>query len=324
MKKRVLTGDRATGSSYVIGAYIGTLKNRLDMQDEYDTFIFSADYHSLTTDLDDSKKLAKNAIELVKTQISIGIDPEKVTFYRQSKVPATFELHVILSMMTQMAELERQPALKEKLAQGKKLTYGLMGYPVLMAADILVVDSDLVPVAKDQEAHVEMASDLAKIFNRKFGKTIKVPAGLIGEVVIGLDGKGKSGKSTGGIFFSDSTEEVRKKVMSMYTDPNRIKATDPGTVDGNPVFIYHDYFNPNVEEVNDLKERYTKGTVGDVEVKEKLFRAVEAFLEPIREKKSEIDALGDDHILDILKKGEDKVNPVAEAVLDRVRGAMGF
>lgn len=323
MKERLLTGDRATGNSYVIGAYIGTLKNRFENQEKYDCFIFSADYHSLTTHYKDTKDIRSNAFDLVKTQISLGIDPNKVTFYRQSRIDDTFRLHVILSMLISMPELQRQPALKEKVALGNIMTYGLVGYPVLMASDILVVKSDIVPVAKDQEAHVELACDLANAFNSTYGKNVlKVPKKLIGDVVVGLDGKGKSGKSTGGVFFNDSTEEVKKKVMSMFTDPNRIHPTDPGRVDGNPVFIYHDYFNPDLEEVKDLKERYKKGTVGDVEVKQKLFVAIENFLQPVREKRMEIDKLGDEYILDIFETGEKKVREITKQTIEEVMDVM--
>jgi tryptophanyl-tRNA synthetase len=222
-----------------------------------------------------------------------------------------------------MPELQRQPALKEKVALGNTMTYGLVGYPVLMASDILVVKSDIVPVAKDQEAHVELACDLANTFNSTYGKNVlKVPKKLIGDVVVGLDGKGKSGKSTGGVFFNDSTEEVKKKVMSMFTDPNRIHPTDPGKVEGNPVFIYHDYFNPDVEEINDLKARYKKGTVGDVEVKQKLFVAIENFLQPVRERRAEIDKLGDEYILDIFETGEKKVREITQKTIEEVMDVM--
>ena len=260
MKKKVLlTGDRPSSDSYTIGVYPGTLKARIESQDEYDCFIFSADYHCLTTHFQNTSEISKNAIELVKEQISVGVDPEKVTFYRQSRVVETFRLHVLLSMIVKMPELERQPTLKEKIAKGHTMTYGLVGYPVLMASDILIMKSDVVPVAKDQEAHVEIAGDLANKFNALYGDVLKVPKKLIGPVLVSLDGKSKSGKSTGGIFFNDSSEDIKKKVMSMYTDPNRIKATDPGKVEGNPVFIYHDFFNDNLDEVQDLKNRYTKG-----------------------------------------------------------------
>jgi tryptophanyl-tRNA synthetase len=216
-KKRVLTGDRPTGATLPIAAYIGTLKSRVEGQDKYDTFVFIADYHALTTHFKETGDIHNNTIGLMKTYLSLGLDPEKVTFYRQSRIPETFRLQVILSMLTKMPELERQPMLKEKLALGHTLTFGLMGYPVLMASDILIMNSDLVPVAKDNEAHIEIAKDLGRRFNSTYGKVFNIPEGIIGEVVIGLDGQGKSGKSTGGIYFTDDTETVKKKVMGMYT-----------------------------------------------------------------------------------------------------------
>lgn len=324
MKERLLTGDRATGSTFPIAAYVGTLKNRIERQQDYDTFIFIADYHALTTHYDNVSQIKENTLGLMKTYLSLGLDPEFVTFYRQSRIPQIFRLHVILSMLTKMPELERQPMLKEKLGLGYKLTYGLMGYPILMASDILIMNSDLIPVGKDNEANVEIASDLALRFNSIYGKVFNIPKGLIGDIVVGLDGQGKSGKSTGGIYFTDDTETVKKKIMSMYTDPNRIHPNDPGEVDGNPVFIYHDYFNTNIEEVNDLKERYRKGSVGDVEVKTKLFNAIETFLEPIRIKRAEIESKGDQYIFDILERGEKKAQQVASETEEKILSAMGF
>lgn len=323
-KQRLLTGDRATGSTFPIAAYVGTLKNRIERQKEYESFVFIADYHALTTHYDNISQIKQNTIGLMKTYLSLGLDPEYVTFYRQSRIPQVFRLHVILSMLTKMPDLERQPMLKEKLSLGYKLTYGLMGYPVLMASDILIMNSDLVPVGKDNEANVEIASDLAIKFNSLYGKVFNIPKGLIGDIVVGLDGQGKSGKSTGGIYFTDDTGTVKKKIMSMYTDPNRIHPNDPGRVEGNPVFIYHDYFNTNIEEVADLKDRYTKGTVGDVEVKTKLFNAVEEFLSPIRAKRAEIDKKGDDYIFEILKQGEKRALEVASETEEKILKAMSF
>lgn len=323
-RKRLLTGDRATGETFPIAAYVGTLKNRLDRQYEYDSFIFIADYHALTTHYDNVSEIKKNILGIMKTYLSIGLDPDTVTFYRQSRIPEIFRLHTILSMLVKMPDLERQPMLKEKLTLGYKLTYGLMGYPVLMASDILIMNSDLIPVGKDNEANVEIAHDLAMAFNSLYGKVFHLPQGLIGDIVIGLDGQGKSGKSTGGIYFTDDTDTVKKKIMSMYTDPNRIHATDPGKVEGNPVFIYHDYFNTNKAEVEEMKELYRKGSISDVEVKTKLFNAVEEFLKPIRAKRAEIDSKGDDYIYGILESGEKRARKIASETETKVLEAMGF
>lgn len=327
-KNRLMTGDRPTYHTYSIAHYVGSLNSRIINQDKYETFVFIADYHALTTHADKTSLIAQNTIGMIRTMLSLGLDPKKVVLYRQSRIVETFRLHTILSMLTTMPELERQPMLKEKIASGYKLTYGLMGYPVLMASDILIMDADLVPVGKDNEAHIEITKDLARRFNALYGHgedVLVVPKGEIGEIVVGLDGQGKAGKSTGGIFFDDSAEDVRKKVMSMYTDPTRLKATDPGHVEGNPVFIYHDLFNKNKAEVDDLKERYVKGTVGDVEVKQKLYAAIETFMEPVRQKRSEIDKdMTDDDIIDLLKKGEEKANKSAENTINRVNKAMSF
>lgn len=323
-KKRLLTGDRATGSTFPIAAYIGTLKNRIERQYDYESFIFIADYHALTTHFDRMSEIKQNTLGLMKTYLSLGLDPKAVTFYRQSQIPEIFRLHTILSMLIKMPELERQPMLKEKLGLGYKLTYGLMGYPVLMASDILIMNADLVPVGKDNEANVEIASDLATEFNSLYGKVFNIPKGLIGDIVVGLDGQGKSGKSTGGIYFTDSTEMVKKKVMSMYTDPNRIHATDPGKVEGNPVFIYHDYFNPNKSDVEAMKVLYRKGEISDVEVKTKLFKVIEEFLEPIRERRYKVEEMGDDYIYDILQDGEKMAEKAAKTTEESVTKAMGF
>jgi len=323
-KKRILTGDRPTGTTLPIAAYIGTLESRVKNQQKYETFVFVADYHALTTHSRQTEDIHTNSIGLMKTYLSIGLDPESVTFYRQSRIPQTFRLYAILSMLTKMPELERQPMLKEKLGLGYSLTFGLMGYPVLMASDILIMNADLVPVAKDNEANIEITQELARRFNSTYKKVFNVPKGMIGDVVVGLDGQGKSGKSTGGIYFTDDTESVRSKVMGMYTDPKRIHPTDPGEVKGNPVFVYHDYFNEDKEEVEDLKGRYREGKVGDVEVKEKLFWAIEKFLNPIREKREEIDKKGEDYIVSILEKGEKEAVKVADSTEEKISEAMGF
>lgn len=323
-KLRLITGDRPTFHTFPIAAYVGTLKNRLRYQYEYETFVFIADYHALTTHYDKTESIHTNFLGLLKTYLSLGLDPKAVTFYRQSRIPQIYRLETILSMLVAMPELERQPMLKEKLAAGYKLTFGLMGYPVLMAADILNIKANVVPVAKDNQAHVELARDLADRFNKLYGPVFPIPEGIIGEVIVALDGKGKSGKSTGGIFITDTTEEVKKKVMGMYTDPNRKSATDNGTVEGNPVFIYHDYFNDNKTEVEDMKDRYRNGKVSDVEVKTRLFEAIERFLEPIMAKRAEIDKLGDDYLISLLETGEEKVRIIASSTEDDMMRNMHY
>jgi len=259
-KKRILTGDRPTGKLH-LGHYVGTLQNRVKLQDEYDVFLIIADYHSITTQHDPEhiKKQGENVRQLVLDYISSGIDPQKVTIYLQSLIPEVAEISLLFGMMVTVPRLERVPTLKDKIKETKSGIpyFGLLGYPVLQAADILGAKGDLVPVGKDQKSHVELSREIAEKFNKLYGQVFPVPKALIGDIVPGIDGKEKMGKSLGNaIFLADSKDEVEKKVMSMYTDPKRIHSDDPGTIEGNPVFVYHDAFNSNKAEVKDLLERY--------------------------------------------------------------------
>lgn len=325
MKKRILTGDRPTSNQFHLGNYVGTLANRLKLQDEYDTFIMLADLHSLTTHAEHPEGIKKNIHELVLNYLAVGLDPEKVTIFVQSHTLIP-QLALILGMYAQVPVLQRQPALKEKLEQGNSLSYGLLGYPVLMAADILGAQAHLVPVGKDQKAHVEFARDLAQKFNSLFGQTFTIPEPLVGEAgtLVGTDGKQKMSKSLdNAIFLLDDPETVKGKVMHMYTDPTRIRATDPGHVQGNPVFIYHDLFNGNKEEVSELKKRYESGNVSDVEVKESLVHALEGLLTPMRERYEEVK--GKKGIVEeILAKGDKKAGRAIEDTLVAVKQAMKF
>lgn len=324
--KRILTGDRPTDSRFHLGNFVGTLKNRLELQHEYETFVMIADLHVLTTHFEHTKDIKKNIEGLMLNYLAVGLDYKKVTFFRQSRVSAIPQLALLLGMITPLPFLERQPALKEKLALGHQLTYGLLGYPVLMASDILSVRGDLVPVGKDQKAHVEFARDIAQKCNNLYGNILTVPEPLIGDagVLVGTDGKAKMSKSLGNaIFLLDDEKTVRKKVMSMYTDPTRIHASDPGHVEANPVFIYHDFFNENSDEVRELKNRYQKGIVSDKEVKEKLVKALVTFLRPIKERGALFEA-EKDLIWDILVEGEKKSDRIAQKTLDEVKDAMGM
>jgi len=288
MKKILLTGDRPNGRLH-LGHYVGTLENRLKLQDEFETFLLVADYHMLTTKIEHLPDIKQNTIEIVKDNLAVGIDPRKVTYYLQSDVPEVAELNLLFGMLMNVPRLEIVPSLKDMMRDSgiKAPSFGLLGYPVLMAADILLVKGEMVPVGRDNQANVEVTREIAERFNKLFGQTFPVPEFLIGhgKVLPGIDGNMKMGKSLGNaINLSDGPAEVRRKVMSMYTDPKRIHPTDPGTVEGNPVFVYHDAFNDDKLEVAALKERYRQGKVGDVEVKEKLFNALEIFLGPIRDK----------------------------------------
>lgn len=324
--KRILTGDRPTADRFHLGNYIGKLKNTVKLQDEYETYVPLVDLHALTTHFNKTADLGKNMKSLVLDYLSVGIDPDKTTIFIQSQVPEIVEIAYFLSCLTPRPVIARQPALKEKLDAGEQDTVGLFYYPILMAADILTFQANLVPVGKDQKAHVEFARDMAVKFNNLYGETFTIPEPLIGEVptLPGTDGQAKMGKSlNNAIFLADSKEEVEKKVMSMYTDPTRIRVTDPGHVEGNPVFIYLDAFAPESAEskITSLKERYRTGQVGDIEVKKFLAQVLNNFLEPIRKRRAEFEK--DPEIAEkILKEGSAKARAVAQETLAAVKKAM--
>lgn len=329
MKKRILTGDRPTGPLH-LGHYVGTLANRVRLQDEYEVFLVVADYHALTREQDKAHIVATRQYsrELVLDYLAVGIDPEKTTIYVQSDVPSVCELHLLFSMLVTTSRLDRVPTLKEVMEAEhiENPTYGLLGYPVLQAADILHVKAHLVPVGKDQESHIEVTRELARRFNFLYGEVFPEPAALIGDVptLPGTDGKAKMSKSLGNaIFLCDDAKTVEQKVRGMYTDPKRIRADIPAEPEGNPVFAYHDAFNPNKAEVEDLKARYRQGKVGDVEVKQKLAAALNAFLDPIRERRAYY-AARPKLVDEILAAGAAKVRPISQATVDEAREAMGL
>ncbi|MGH2452998.1 MAG: tryptophan--tRNA ligase [bacterium] len=283
---RLLTGDRPTGRLH-LGHYVGTLANRVRLQEEYDCFFFLADYHLLTTRLDRLEEIEHNVREVVLDYLSVGIDPQRSTIFLQSQVPQIPEIALIFSMLVSVPRAQRVPTLKEVMRDLDiaQPSVGLLAYPILQAADILSVRAEIVPVGKDQASHLEVSREIARRFNDLYGQVLPEPRTLIGEIPIlpGIDGKAKMSKSLdNAIYLSDDEGEVTAKVMRMYTDPTRIHPTDPGHVEGNPVFVYHDAFNVEGGEVADLKDRYRQGRVGDVEVKRRLARALNAFLDPIR------------------------------------------
>lgn len=291
-KKRILTGDRPTGQMH-LGHYVGTLENRIRLQDEYECFFIVADLHTLTTRPEKASivQIEENIKQMMLDYLSVGIDPEKSTIFLQSAVRETFELNLIFEMLVTVPRLERVPSLKEmaQAANLERMPFGLLGYPILQAADILLPRANLVPVGRDNEAQVEVSREIARRFNNLYGEIFPIPDVMIGDVptLVGTDGQAKMSKSlNNSIFLADDTEAVNKKVRGMFTDPNRVSADIPGRVEGNPVFIYHDAFNPDQEEVEDLKARYSKGKVGDVEVKQKLAKALNNFLDPIRERRA--------------------------------------
>ena len=326
-QKRILTGDRPTGKLH-LGHYVGTLANRVRLQHEYDSIFIIADLHMLTTKNapEQIAEIDKNTRQLVLDAISAGIEPDKVTFYLQSAIAEMHEIYTLLQNMVSVARLERLPSLKDMARDANiEMPFGLLGYPVLQAADILHVKADLVPVGKDNIAHIEITREIARRFNYLYGDVFPIPDGMVGEVptLVGTDGKAKMSKSLGNaIFLSDSAKDVRKKVKGMFTDPNRIRADIPGTVEGNPVFIYHDAFNPDKAEVEDFKTRYRAGTVGDVEVKERLADVINAFLEPMRERREHYDTSG--AIEDIIVEGTEKIREETRQTLIEMKKAMGL
>jgi tryptophanyl-tRNA synthetase len=328
MKKRILTGDRPTGKLH-IGHLIGSLENRVKLQDEYEQFILIANIQGLTDNFDNPEKIRENTLELLCDYYAVGIDFNKTTVYIQSEVPEVHEMFVYLANFATVQQIQHNPTIKTELKANKmeeSTPLGFFIYPVHQAADILLVNADLVPTGPDQAPMIEDTRALA----RKFNNTYKVKVlnekvdGLYGvsKSVPGTDGNEKMGKSLNNcIYLGDSEEELKKKVFSVYTDPNRKKATDPGTVEGNIAFVYHDLFNENKEEVGDLKKRYKEGKVGDVEVKEKLFEAMNKKLTPIRERRREAEGKKDE-LFQYAMEGSRKVQKIARGIADQMKEAM--
>jgi len=303
---------------------VGTLKARLDLQEEgAEVFILVADYHTLTRNTD-TRNLKENIRELLLDYLSVGLDPERVAIYRQSDVPQVAELALLFGMLVTVPRLSRVPTLKEVMKDEniKNPSFGLLGYPVLQAADIALVKGEVVPVGKDQASHLEVTKEIVRRFNREFGQIFPEPEALIkGEVLPGTDGKSKMSKSLGNaVMLSDGKKEVEDKVMGMYTDPARVRATDPGKVEGNPVFAYLEAFGTDAAKIKEFKQGYKEGKVGDVEVKRYLAGVLNGFLDPIRSRRTELAKAAD---LDrILENGKEKVSVIADGTIAEVRRAM--
>jgi tryptophanyl-tRNA synthetase len=326
MKKRVVSGMRPTGKLH-LGHLVGALWNWVPLQDQYDCFYFVADWHALTSDYADTRGVVGNAIEMVADWIGAGLDPEKSTFFVQSMVPEHAELYLLLQMVTPIPWLERVPTYKEQQEAMKDRdlsTIGFLGYPLLQTADIAMYDAAFVPVGDDQVAHLELAREAVRRFNNLYGQLLVEPQSILSKFsrLPGLEGDKKMSKSVGNtIHLADDTATIQSKVRQMYTDPKRVRADVPGTVEGNPVFTYHDAFNPNREEVEDLKARYRAGKVGDVEVKTKLAVAINAMLDPIRERRqAALDKPG--YLRDVLADGSARARTIAQDTMARVRDAV--
>jgi tryptophanyl-tRNA synthetase len=324
-RKRVVSGMRPTGRLH-LGHLVGALDNWRAMQAQYDAFYFVADWHALTSEYASTGAIVDHALDNAADWIAAGIDPEQSTLFVQSLVPEHAELYLLLQMVTPVPWLERVPTYKEQIEQlsEKDLSsIGFLGYPLLQAADVIIYDADFVPVGEDQVPHLELAREVVRRFNNFYGQVFVEPQAILTPTprLPGLDNR-KMSKSYGNtIDLSDSAETVVKKVRQMYTDPKRVRADIPGTVEGNPVFVYHDTFNPNREEVEDLKARYRAGKVGDVEVKTKLAAAINARLEPIRAKRAEILAKPG-YLREVLVAGSGKARRLAQEAMGRVRDAV--
>ena len=325
MNKRVVSGMRPTGKLH-LGHLVGALQNWEKLQAQYDCFYFVADWHALTSNFADTSDVVESAIDNVADWIGAGIDPGRSTVFVQSMVPEHAELYLLLQMVTPIPWLERVPTYKEQIEQmaDKDLSsIGFLGYPLLQTADVTMYDANFVPVGDDQVPHLELSREVVRRFNNFYGEVLTEPQALLTPTsrLPGLDNRKMSKSYANTIDLSDAAETVQKKVRQMYTDPKRIRADIPGTVEGNPVFLYHDAFNPNRAEVEDLKTRYREGKVGDVEVKTKLAHAINEMLDPIRERRAKALARPGE-VRDLLIAGSRKARAVAQQAMERVRDAV--
>src|SRR6188472_2807352 len=327
MKPRVVSGMRPPGKLH-LGHLVGALNNWAALQEQYDCFYFVADWHALTSDYADTSEIVPSAYEMAADWIAAGIDPERTTLFIQSLVPEHAELFLLLSMTIPIPWLERVPTYKEQmeqLAEKDLSTLGFLGYPLLQTADIIIYNAHFVPVGEDQVPHLELSREIVRRFHNFFGELFVEPKPLLTRFprLPGLDNRKMSKSYGNAIDLSDDPETVRKKVMQMYTDPKRVRADVPGTVEGNPVFMYHDAFNPNLAEVDDLKSRYRAGKVGDVEVKTKLAKALNAHLEPMRARRADLVAKPE-RLREILQEGSRKARGIAVETMERVRTAVNL
>ncbi|MEK6629368.1 MAG: tryptophan--tRNA ligase [Acidobacteriota bacterium] len=325
VKARVVSGMRPTGRLH-LGHLVGALSNWVLLQEQYDCFYFVADWHALTTEYASTDDLASYAYSNVADWIASGIDPERSTLFVQSLVPEHAELHLLLSMIIPVPWLERVPTYKEQreqLTEKDLSTYGFLGYPLLQTADIIMYNAQHVPVGEDQVPHLELSREVVRRFHTFYGDVFVEPKPLLTRFprLPGLDNRKMSKSYGNAIDLADDAETVRKKVMQMYTDPARIRADIPGNVEGNPVFTYHDAFNPDKAEVDDLKARYRAGKVGDVEVKRKLAAALELTLEPMRQRRADVVA-NPGRLREIILEGSNRARTVARDTMARVREAM--
>lgn len=327
MKKVILTGDRPTGKLH-LGHYVGSLENRVRLQDEYQQYIMIADIQALTDNFETPEKITTNVHEVVLDYLSIGINPLKSTIFIQSQVPELSELTIYYLNLVTLGRLERNPTVKNEILQkgyDSSIPAGFFCYPVSQAADITAFKADAVPVGEDQIPMIEQANEIVRKFNRIYKTNCLKEAKVIlskNPRLVGIDGQSKASKSLGNaIYLSDSAEEIKRKVSLMYTDPKHLRISDPGTVEGNVVFTYLDAFHTNKEEIEALKAHYRKGGLGDSVIKELLTDRLQTMLAPIRDKRNSFKS---EEIVDILITGTRAARDVAKNTLEEVRQSIGF
>ena len=323
MKKRILSGMRPTGKLH-LGNYLGALVNWVKLQDEYECFFMIADWHALT-DRTNTTRIASDAKDVLIDWLASGLDPARSTLFLQSHIKAHAELHLILSMNTPLAWLERCPSYKEKIVLGSETNYGLMGYPILQSADILIYKANKVPVGEDQLAHLEICREIARRFNHLYGRVFPEPGPLLSRTtkILGTDGVKKMGKSYHNyIALSDSPEVIRSKVRGMFTDPEKIYRGDSGHPDKCNVYSYHQTFGqPLGEDLELIYRQCQEGKLDCTKCKADLAEVLIQTLTPFRKKRKEIEAQ-EELLASILNKGREEANQVAEATMKSVREAM--
>ncbi|KTC71557.1 tryptophanyl-tRNA synthetase [Legionella birminghamensis] len=327
MKKVILTGDRPTGKLH-LGHYVGSLLNRIKLQDEYEQYVMIADIQALTDNFENPGKIVDNLYEVALDYLSIGIEPEKSTIFIQSHIPELAELTVYYLNLVTLGRLERNPTVKTEIQQkgyDSSIPAGFLCYPVSQAADITAFKAEAVPVGEDQIPMIEQTNEIVRRFNRIYNTDcLKEAKPILSKTsrLVGIDGQSKASKSLGNaIFLSDTPEEIKRKVFLMFTDPAHLKISDPGKVEGNVVFEYLSAFHPDPEEVNALKAQYRKGGLGDSTIKNLLNTSLQAMLEPIREKRNSFKR---GEVMDIIISGTAAAKKVAEKTLEEVRSAIGL
>jgi tryptophanyl-tRNA synthetase len=328
-KPTILTGDRTTGPLH-LGHYVGSLKNRVRLQETHRQFLLLADTQALTDNAHDPERVRRNVLEVALDYLAVGIDPKKTTICVQSGLPALAELTMLYLNFVTVARLERNPTIKDEIRArdfGRDIPAGFVCYPVAQAADITAFKATVVPVGEDQLPLIEQANEIVRRLNNQIGRDVLVEAeALIPRVgrLPGIDGKAKMSKSQGNaILLSAQPEAIREAVHRMYTDSNHLRASDPGTVKGNVVFTYLDAFDDNVAEVAELKTRYRRGGLGDMAVKRRLERILQELLAPIQERRA-VCARKPEYVLDVVREGTKKARAVTEATLVDLRSGLGL